>query len=462
MSRDVLHDSFVKKVPDSQWASVLKKTTDCFLFLHADNNRLSDAGYLRFVEAARKYKDNSQFYVVSIYSGDKTARQYEIPGFPTLFHIHNITTVEQFEGPYSIKALEGFISKYCEYKYSEINVSGNETMDELFLKSKTDNFDFRDVVFMFSNNETRFGRLSLELTKEFNDKVHFVRVDNKKLSEKLKIRFPSLVFYRNDDMKTFIYNGEPLLKNFVNWINEIPKGLIQRFNMKLFFENDGHPKRIVLRFIDTFEEIKEYAKLSQKYPKISFLYAKEKEANSILNLINQNKHTNDICFLSNYSRLGYVSCSEEDFEDFSNSSLNMSFIKTPKEAFGGIAYVNELGLKDLLTNGPVFSVFMMKGIPITEEFTEMAISAAVKIASSGSKVPWCIYNVHKNIPSFKDETRLSMPSIGYFKSNNLTDIIQYTQRPQTVSSIIDWAHRQVNDFDIDGIFKDDEGQYNNM
>lgn len=445
-----VNDSFIKVITDANWNDVKKKIKDGIVFFHAQHQRISDTGYLRYVHVARQYArdHDDRFYVVNGLYADKVPREFKIPGWPSLFYYkydrHEPTYIE-FHGPMSVSNLDNFIKNFTSPGFVDVNVSSTMGTQDLIRMAFRDEFESFSTGFIFGNNESRFGRVCEQFAKAHSGNIRFLRISNPDVARNVGVHFPSISIFRIEDHQMFNFFGEPKIENIEKWFkNEVSQNInVKEFNQYELFDISGLSLRTVIKLIPREERIGNssiFEDLNKLYyigtPYI-FRYGDPTELRSLIRLFNISEDAKRICVISNYTKLGIYDCSEGDV-----FSQTPNFVNTPPEIYGEIATITETAWQDFLDYGPLVVLFTAeKNCRLCPEFEYYFQEAFYQLRGAVPKnVRFAMWPIaDNNKVSFMNRIHTQPPSYFFFPSHLMTEAIKYTGN-RDVNEIRKWIN----------------------
>lgn len=464
--RKVEDDSFIKHVTEDTYQDAIDKDKNAFILFHSDHQRISDTGYLKFVDAAREYKDKANFYVVPGSRGDKIFRLFGISGFPSLYYISNVTSYYDMNGPFSYGNIRRFIMNFTKKSYSDISIDKSDTKSSVLKKLMIDDYDFSPKLVILADNSTKFGRVALQFANAVGSDYKFYRITEKFVGELFSVRFPSILYYRPTDGLIRTYTGEPNVVHMQNWISDVSQETFGPL-VSLPFDKDGLMTKSIILFTSrrNFADIiPAVAFQSKQYQSIKYFYADPIENTALLSLLQIND-AKRICTMNNYTHISYSECeSEDEVQNFSQDKLTMKTTKLHSDFYNSVAKVSSKGFNSFIQSGPLFCVFTIGNTPASQDFSFAGYLAAVDTKKYGSKSTWVEWNVFKDPPPFRKQFDLKIPSIVYFNSTDYSKANTFPEKHPDKLAIIDWAHKLVNDFDIDKLYQaeQDIDQYDSL
>lgn len=490
--REDFDDSFIRKVNDNDFRSVIRRDKSGFLFFHHVGMLVSDTAYLRYVDIAKKYKNSSHFYACIPFNSPHLCHDMKVTGFPTLYYLRNSTSHDELYGAFTFHNIDVFISEHTNNSIPELKLEEEtknlitkaktvtEATTHLLSYARTDDFDTSEYLFVFAKDTSKFGRAATTLSQKVkNSQLKFVRVSEELSLSQLSIPIPSLLFIRKGDNQPFIYKKEPLIEPMLKWFNSIPKSRVLSFVPSLLFSEDTSSTKTILHFQKrekVISEIDFLVNLSHSFPTMQISYADPDEYKKFSNLFDANIDDN-ICVESNYTTFIYAKCSNvDDIQKFNKKQLDPSKVKTievPPEAYNYIAQTYELGFRALLKRGPTFVAFTApKEIcPECPDFESNVQIASRKIAAilqmnsthdEKSSVSWVQWNIPTpaELPTFKDLIGSKIPSLYYFPSSqNISAAVPYNGRIDYIA-IVEWVNEQKNYFNIIDFLERESKEFN--
>ena len=444
-------DKFVVRVVDGNWTEVSKQYRDFFLFFHADHNRMADIAYLRYVKVARKYKDQATFAAVVGQYGDYIARGFRIPGYPCLYRVMNTNQSIEMLGTLSEAGIERFVENFTRPGYERIakeRLDGVASVEQLVSIAKVDDYDETTLIFLLCDNSTRFGRVAEKLARELPNDYRIFMIEDPAGAKIFQTRFPSIALVNQEDGAVKFYDGDPVLETMVEWVKANSAPLVNSFSIAKMFDPDGLSRRTVLNFAARSELSalkKGLLAEASKNDKVSYSYADPMEQTKLLRLLGYDSGVRRVCLVANYTFIGHAEC--ESGKDLEANSVALKWIPTPREAYGYIAKVNENAFNDFLKDGPVFVAFDLKDCYRCHEAADAASEAARAVAKFNSTARWCVWDVYKAVPTFREQLNLQVPSVWYFNSTDPSTAVQYNGKPDFLD-IIQWANKVHNDFSL--------------
>jgi len=440
-----IDDSFIRVVTDKSWPEQLKKSKNCFLMFHASHQRVSDTGYLRYVEVAENYKNSSIFYVISGAFGDSTARQFRIGGFPSLFHVSLDGGVREMYGPFSVDNIDRFIRECSEKPFDDLELSPTITKSEMLSHAFRDEYETESTVFLFSDESTRFGRVSVQFAKENSQRFRFFRIKSSLIAEKFGIRYPSIHLFRLDDHLEFTFSGEPSVKSINEWISSIPSPRFSEFDPKSLFSIDGNLIQSKLFLInqtiqsqvntDPYSSIRSESSIESE---IRYFYTDPDNISPFLRQLNIPKDTSSVCIQANYTHLYYGICSQNSFD------VGKPPINTPPELYDGVAIVTEHSFYNMLNHGPLFTIFSAPNCDRCNDLHQASIGAFFSLKDHSKR--WCILQNHITL---KEKIGFNVPSLYYIRDSNFSNAIEYKGQRE-IDQVLSWASaisEPSNDYD---------------
>lgn len=470
-------DNFVRKVTDKDFDSIIKRYKEGFLFFHHVGSLVSDTGYLRFVDVARKYQNLSHFFLANPFIAPRLCREMQVDGYPSLYYLFNSTKHSELFGAFTNHNLESFISKFINSSIPQIVIDENndnsptkapnqiDAISRLIKLANEDGFDDSNFIFIFADQSSKFGRTAIQLAKEIQNKdFNFYQINKPMSQSPLNLRFPTILFIRKGDHAQFIYNGESTLLHMMNWLKSILRSKIVHFSPPIFFTNDGSSQRTIVRFYknnDIYQTMDEMTDLSKSFPTTEIAHAEISQYMKYAKLFNI-ENGGQICIESNYTHFTFARCStKEEIQNFLQNKLEKKTVYVPAEAYNYLVRGDESAFHSILKQGPAFVAFSA-----TPEYCdecanfEKDLSLAIRkigailqmnsTLTEKDKPKWMLWKITspKNAPSFKNELSLKIPSLYYFPSaTNLTKSVQFRDTIDYLS-IVEWANNQMPFLDI--------------
>jgi hypothetical protein len=171
-----------------------------------------------------------------------------------------------------------------------------------------------------------------------------------------------------------------------------------------------------------------------------------------LSMFEYDRSSPRLCFASSYFAIAYTEC--PSLAAFSEGRAPLRAVATPPEVYRFAYSVTEGGFFELLRHGPLFAAFDLGGCRACAERGERAQQAAARAAGCGSAVRWCIWDVGRAQPTFRQSLQLPVPSLWYFPSLNLTEAEMYPGGSQLLP-MVRWAHAHARDFDLAQLLEQD-------
>ena len=448
---EVQDDKFIVRVVDSNWTDVSRKYRDFFLFFHADHSRVADLAYLRYTKVAKRNKDKATFAVVIGQYGDSLARGFRISGYPCLYRVMNTNQTFEMTGALSEANMERFVDNFTRPSYTKLETSSLEfvsSVDDLVSIARIDDYDETSLLFILCDKTTRFGRVAEKLGHALPREYRVIMIEDKVGAKIFGVRFPSIVLVNQKDGSVKSYESEPVLEKMVEWVEENNVPSINSFSIAGMFDPDGLSRKTVLNLAPRSEWNalkKSLLEEAGKSDRITYSYADPREQTKLLRLLGYDESVKRICMLANYTYIGHSEC--KSAKDLEANNLEMKWIPTPREAFGYIAKVNENAFNDFLKDGPVFVAFDLKDCYRCHEAAIAASEAARMVAAYNSTVRWCVWDVYKAVPTFREALNLQVPSIWFFNSTDPSTAVQYNGKPDFLD-VIEWAHKVHDDFSL--------------
>ena len=430
-----INDNFIKIVTDKTWPEIQKKSKNIFLFFHASHQRVSDMGYLRFIEIAQKYQNLTTFYVIPGSFGDQTARQFRIGGFPSLFYLSSETIINEMYGPFSFDNIERFIKNQLSKGFQDLEINENFTYNNLISNCFRDEFEMDSTIFLFSDESTRFGRISIQFAKEFSNNFRFIRIKNENFIKKLGFRFPSIHLFRIDDHEEFNYIGEPNIKSILEWINQLPNPKIKEFDQNSLFSIDGNLIKTIIYFNNNLNNLKKINFLNN----IKYFYSNSINIKPLLNYFNLSLNLSKIYIQSNYT---HISINENNF--------NNNFLFTPSQLYDNIALISQSSFENMINFNPLFVLFTKPNCPRCDDLYQFTLPAAYHFNQKNKSIRWTIWDIQKNIPNYLNKLNLNLPSLYYIPNKNFSNIIEFKGQKED-KQILQWALSMIeekNEFNL--------------
>ena len=457
ISRQLLSDNYIKRVNEMQWANYEKQPGMKFLFFHASSDRISDIAYLRYVDISREFvKPRTQtFFVIHALDGDTLARQYRIKGYPTLFAVKDGKHLFEMPGAFSKSNLRRFLKNMTFLGYNEIDpqIVSNCTDSLCIYKStKSDLYDVNPRLIIFADNSTRFGRISTEYSQTLASSLHVYRIQSKSVAENLHLRYPSLL-YINSNYKEYKYSGDPTINGIESWIKGIPSSTISYLNLKKLFDSLVRtPKKSVIKFInsiqdiDYIKELNNFTLLSQQYPKLHFFYANQDEFRSLIHLTNFSESVQKdkfLCISANLTLFSFAKCDQNSLPDFEKSLYSnlhgYQSIYTPSGLYDYYAPMNSnlFSRSNPIENS--FIAFYSSNMGSSYRLYEEVELIAKEFGNLGGETHWYHWNVKGDVPSFREDLNLSIPSLWYIPKNDIKNAMLYNSTKYD-RNLFDWAY----------------------
>jgi hypothetical protein len=448
-----LDDSLVPRITDANRSTLFTSSTRCLVFFHADHSRLSDLAYLKFIHVIRDYSGIIPFYVAPSALNTELSRRLRVSVFPSLCFIFNENYTTRLHGSFSFDSLSRFLENCTRPAYTVLQITSSTTHQDIISRTTVDEFDESSVVFLLSDTETRFGRLSVELTETFPPLYRMIKIENPLAGRLFGTRVPSIIFYRHSDDTQEVYEGAPLLGEMVHWLERVGVSRLKLFDVFDLFAKDGLPVKLVLNFVRRSERKAAFPILreeARRFPGIISTFAEPDRYRQFLSMFEHNDTSKRVCLLSTFLSIGHTDC--ETLDSFASNAAPLRYFTPPRSLYGYAVSVNELGFRELLRTGPLFVAFDVKGCESCNERAGTARTAAIRVSQFGSRTNWCIWDTDHAAPSFAGQLELPMPSLWYFPSEQVSKAVFYRGRADVVS-IVRWAHAQIGDFDLSALLQ---------
>ena len=460
-SNSSVDDSFVRVLTDANWIENKKRIKEGFIFFHAPHQRISDTGYLRYVYVSKQYRKpkEDRFYVVNGIYGDKIAREFRIPGWPALFYYKNPTGKDpeyvEYHGPMSTDNLQTFIYNFTRSGFTDVNVSDTISFEDIIRLSFRDEYETASTGFIFGKNDTKFVRVCEEFAKKHCDMLRFIHIDNEVAAKNIGMRIPSLLIFRIEDHETFIYKGEPKLSLIEEWYkkNVLNSIHISEFNQYELFEMSGLTLKTVVENIPRDERIagnETFNSLKSLYhyrTPLILRYADPNEMRAFYRLFDIDQNIKRLCIASNYTRIAAYDCSEGDpFPD--KYQENLTFLQTPSDLYGGIAFISETSFEKFIDDGPIFTLFVTnKNCPMCGSmeyyFEEAYASLKDTLPENISFAIWRVTDVNR--PSFSGRISINYPSVYFFPTHSFSESSKFNRERDT-NGIKTWISMTLDEY----------------
>ena len=449
--------SFIKILDDRTMRDAIKKEKRAFVLFHADHQRLSDVAYSYYVSVAREYRDKANFFVVPAAVGSDVARTYSVTGNPSLLHFRRGTKLGTQHGLYSRESIERFVKNWTRPSFTEVQFRENAESDEMWASLSSIVPDMQLTVVIFGDNTTKFGRCAVELSEELGTFFPFIRVTDRDAAKKMGVRFPSIVMVRFDDSQRLEYTGEPDVDEMFIWAQHAAISQFKNLDTSLLFSPDGVAVKSAITFLNTSDDeqmdrvFRALGTLSGQQNWIRLYYADAVEQKAARKLFGVEQLPAMVLLSANYTHCQFSVSSPEDrdsFGAFYEDYLPLKTVRTPVEMYGGLRPVTEFAFEKLAEEGPFFTLFTSAFCAKCKPMKMATIDAAKAIIANGGKTNWAFWDVTTATPSFQSNISLSIPSVWYFPTANVTEGVPY-MGPQNFLSVMEWAHGQAPDFDLD-------------
>jgi hypothetical protein len=441
-------DRFIQRITDKNWSEAIHHYPEFFVFLHLDHARGSDLAYLKYIHIVRKYQNIAQFFVMPAVLSEFVCRSRRIGGFPALLYIMGDNYTEKMLGSFSFDNLERFVQNHTKPRYTDLVITPTTTFADIVSLTKQDDYDEIPIVFILSTNETRFGRVSLQFARIVGLSNRCYRLTESYAARLFDARFPGVIVYLREDGTHHSYDGEPQLQLMIDWMSALRPPIVSRFRPQTIFSPNGQPHALVLRLVkrsDTVRIRDSLVEEARRFPLLNFSYADPSEHLKFLSDMGYSAIPPQICLAVNFSWISHVPCENPD--EFISGRLIFSSTKVDREMYGYIAHVNEGALDDFLVQGPLFVIFYDHDSLQSMEKARFAQLAALRMARVGSRANWCIWDIHRERPSFEKDLDIMAPSIWWFRSSVLAEAEMYTGLAD-IPQMVHWAYQCARDFDI--------------
>jgi hypothetical protein len=435
-------DSVIQRITDRNWADLVNRSPDCFIFFHRDHSRVSDLAYLKYVQIVRKYRSAAQSFVAS---SNLTSFPWDLPIIaPSLFYIVSPKHAIPMLGAFSVPAVDRFIANHTSPKCANVSILDYTSVQELINSLDLDDRDESPILFVLSDSATRFGRVATQLSRTNSLSNRCYHLHDKKSGQIFHTRFPSLVSYSPEDGSMQTYDREPQLSNMTQWFTSLRPPSITRFGMDHLFDTNVTRQKVVVRFCprsDTFAVRSEIVRESVRFPSIRFFYADPSDHPKLIRDLGYDQSIRQLCLLSNLSWIGHAPCDSPD--DFERDSLNLSFLKTGREMYGYIAKLNERVFYDFLSVGSLFVIFSQRLAGRPRDTRTLAMEIAVAVGKAGSVSEWGVW---EDSP-FENQREFRTGSLWWFPSPDVSQAVEY-KGDVRYAEMAKWVHGRAGDFDL--------------
>jgi hypothetical protein len=393
-----LDDGFIRRLTDSNWVKLLRRSPGSFVFFHADHARVSDVAYLRFVHAAQRHRNASAFFVASAVAAGGAARHFGIDGYPSLHFAFTENTTTEMLGPFSTDNVARFLAKLTAPKLVTLALDANSGAESVLRAASRHPFDDARVVLLLSDNSTRFGRLSREFGGSIAARCRVASLPQRASGSVFGVRFPSIVVVDPRDGGRFVYSGEPSRAAIASWFAGLPAGKRRELRTAKLFDRSGARKRSTIHFLRRQE---------LGTGELPTFWADPDESGALRSLLGANGAA--VCVAADFAEIGIC---------------GGPTVPTPPEMFGYAADVDEVGFRTLLGRGGVLVAFDRE----RSGLAAAARRAARDAVEEGMKVRWAVWDIKWGVPSFRKELKLKLavPGLWFFPSENLSDADLYT------------------------------------
>ena len=449
--------AFIKILDDRTMRDAIKKEKRAFVLFHADHQRLSDVAYSYYVSVAREYRDKASFFVVPASLGSDVARTYSVTGNPSLLHFRKGTKVGTEYGLYSRESVERFVANWTRPSYIDVHFREDVKGDDMWASLGSLLPDMQLAVVIFGDNTTKFGRCALELSEELGTFFPFLKISGQQEARKMGVRFPSIVMVRFEDSQKNEYTGEPDVDEMFIWAQHMAIPQFRNLDNSALFSPDGVAMKSAIAFMDMEDDVqldrvfRSLGKFAQQQNWIRLYYADANEQKAMRKLFGIDELPRLLLLAANYTDCQYTVTTVEDndsFTAFFEDEVPLKSLKTPVGMYGGLRPVTEFAFEKMSEEGPFFTLFTSAFCAKCKPMKMAAIDAAKAIIANGGKTNWAFWDVTTATPSFQSNISLSIPSVWYFPTANVSEGIPY-MGPQNFLSIMEWAHGQAPDFDLD-------------
>ena len=466
LDRYSMDSMFLKLLDDQTMREAVKKEKRSFVFFHADHLRLSDNAYARYVKVAREFKQKASFFVVPATQGADVMRSYDVTSSPSLLYFFKGTKVGYHVGMFSEDSIRRFISNWTSESL-QLQFSENATESQIYEGISEALPNRRLTMVVFGDGESsKFERSMNDLINELGNFFPFVRINDKKVAEKVGVRFPSLMLIRFEDLQKFVYNGEPDVDEMFIWAQHHSIPPFRALDTTNLFSLDGVSVRSAIAFLDNNDDEQVdhvypfLGSLSAKQDWIRLFYADKNIQTSMTKLFGIEKFPQILYLSANYTHCSYhigEIGDNETFQSFYEEKLPLKTIQTPPSMYGTLRPVTEFSFEKLMEEGPFFTLFTSAFCTKCKTLKRAGIDAAKTIAKNNGKTKWAFWDVTKSSPSFQSNISLGIPSIWYFPTNNLTEGVLYAG-PSNYLSIVEWVNGlEPESFDLDKIMTKEIG-----
>jgi hypothetical protein len=268
------------------------------------------------------------------------------------------------------------------------------------------------VVFLLSDNSTRFGRLSWEFGGSLTAKCLVVSLPQNVSGAVFGVRFPSIVVVDPPDGRRFVYSGEPSHAAVVSWFASLSVPKRRELRPAKLFDRSGARKRSMIHFLrrDELQTVE-----------LPTFWADPDENAALRSLLGSNGDA--VCVAADFAEIGIC---------------DGPTVLTPPELFGYAADVDEVGFRTLLGRGGVFVAFDRgrSGLAVAVR------RAARDAVDEGMKEHWAVWDIKWGVPSFRKEFKFAVPGLWFFGSNNFSGAIPYSGK-EDAEDIVAWGRRIV-------------------
>jgi hypothetical protein len=315
-------DRFVQRVTDHNWTAALNRYRAFFVFVHADHSRVSDLAHVKYVQIASMYRSDAKFFVLPTAFGSGIMRAQSIAGISSLLYFIVPNYTVSLLGSFSIPTMDRFVRDFTDPRCPILPETQMSSIDELVDSLSIDDFDERPLTFSVANNETRFGRVSLQFAQ-------IAPIANpcwigSNLAPLFGARFPSLVQYYPLDGGYEVFDGEPQLAEMISWFEGLRK--------------PGKTTKVVVPFVSrtrTRSVRSELVSDARKYQGIRFHVANPVNHSKPLRNLRYDVAPQKLCLISNFSWIAHGECGS--VAEFERNSIRLSVTKADREIYGCIA-----------------------------------------------------------------------------------------------------------------------------
>jgi hypothetical protein len=359
--------------------------------------------------------------------------------YPSLLFVIDENTTVRMRGAFGKENLERFVLNLTIPPIIDLVVSEEETAVDIVKRARLNDWDDLRVVVLISDNESRFGRVSVKFVEKIAHECRCVRIAQRVAGKIFGVRFPSVVVFSPSEGSREVYAGEPILAEIHRWFDGLKRAPLAEFSLGGLFAKDGGPKKTVVTFVERSEVLKELPPIleeARSYRELSFVWAAADEHRRLRGLLGSGRR---ICVVANFTTLRFGECDELD--RFARDLLNMTTIETPVELYGSMAEVDEAGFRVFLDSGPLFLTYYRAKSEQSQTFVHAVRAAATNLTSRGQRSRWVLWDVQTTLPTFYKQIRFQVPGVYYFPSGNYSLVNLYGGR-ENAELIAEWACKQ--------------------